>query len=200
MRRPREILRGAFGWTTLTRIRDSLVSKAIGSVTLSAFVLSNFDVLIDRLSDASWRIQGVLIGGLVFVAGYVVCLWRAPAEFRSGHDIPTLVSHMLQVSTAEFFDSRTAMLRRLVEDIDDGRADRFPLDKLLYAKNRLAAAGGADWRELAGSLYDADLRLRDFADMPGRAACAALFGVGLFLIALPTLVSVIEGIARIALG
>ena len=188
-----KFLQGKIGWVFLTKLRDSLISKAISAITISTFVLSNYPDFLSFLSGSSPKMLFVLLGGLVFVSGYIFCLLRAPAEFKGGRDVPTIVGQMLQVSTFEFLQSRMGLLDRMIKDPTVTRALDMPNGRLLYAQTRLAScvanATEQNWREFAGSLYDADLKVREFADVRGRFLCFFLFATGLLFITLPTLKS-----------
>ncbi|MBY6068807.1 hypothetical protein KUW17_18840 [Leisingera aquaemixtae] len=191
-----KLLEGKVGWAFLTKLRDSMVSKAISAITISTFILSNSPAFLSFFSDGSPKMMLVLFGGLVFLGGYVFCFIRAPSEFKSGRDIPTVIGQMLQVSTFQFFQSRVHLLEGLVDEVSQNSIADLPFGRIIYAKERLATSAAAaterNWLNYAGSVYDADLKLREFVDMKGRLICAALFSAGLLLITLPTLISVTQ--------
>lgn len=181
-------------WTFLSRVRNPFVHQALTVLSLSAFVLANLPPVLSRLGGVPWTTYAVFAGALLFLAGYLLYSKVAPPEFGPAGEIWDIVPRMMTYADWYFFIDRIELSENLL--CRSKANNRFPPPEgaVTLLKDKIAQARklrpAASWKEAAGSLFHADLNLRQYDAPSWRLAIAALLGTGALLMVLPTILNV----------
>lgn len=180
-------LRGVLGWEAIMKVRGALFSKALVFFSLASYVLSYM---------SKWPVNlifqwVVLIGSIVFIAGSLVSYFSATPEFSSGRPIPVAVKEMKQKTDSRFASNRIRMLERLISRISKNPPPDLPQAELVNAKSAIEEWAAIDPYnsdlDAIGSLYYADLKLRQFDNFRARMWSSVLLIGGSILMFFPVL-------------
>lgn len=190
-------LNGWITWVALGRIRDSFLGKAITAISLAALVLGNVGKTLTDAGLDPLSAKLTFAGSAAFLVGYLSFSVLVPSEFRKGGDIDEIVGRLLGLSDFEFFRSRRAMAATLLSNLRMWSVFGLPEGARLFLRIKLdetAATTVRDWESKAAALYHADLNLRAYTRPIARIWVAVAFGVGIALLAAPTMFNVYKAL------
>jgi hypothetical protein len=184
-------------WVRLSRIRNSFLARAVTALSMSSLVLSNLPAFIQRSGIDLFSLRLVFTGSLVFLIGYVLFAFCAPAEFNQAGEVHDHVKRMSDLADAEFIRSRLRLASGLAARMK-ARTGMKPPEALIHLlEAKITELTGREItlqdNEPAG-LFHADLTLRDH-DAPGyRLIVAGAMLVGGLCLLYPTARNVLRAI------
>lgn len=194
-----DALVGRFGWEFIVRIRNAFVTKAITGISLSALALNSLGFFEHLVDGALLNFKLTLLGSTIFLIGYLFSNLKTPYEFQTGFSVPQLVVQKTNISSPSYVEKTLSEAQSLTCLTRENRPFDLPdvhLDYLDECLRDMENMEESKAREVIGSLFDAELRVREWSQPKDRMICVALFGVGFLLIALPTLFALIQILFR----
>lgn len=190
-----QTINGWISWTSLGRIRNSFLSKALTALSLAAFVLANAAPKLEEAGMDMDSARFVFWGGFVFLAGYLSFAVLAPIEFRRAGEIDEIVGRMGGLADWSFFQSRLLLATNLLQSMQGAVYFNPPEGAMMFLRQQIDIAkklkSSDSWEDSAKSLYHADLNLRQYRRPICRMAVALLLAVGALTVIYPTLKNIV---------
>ena len=182
-----------FSWVSLSKIRNSLISRVVSTLSISALVLSNIPQFLSGLGVADWSVFCIYVGSLVFVVGYLLFSFFSPREFVTGGEITDHVHKMMALASTQFIENRLGLADKHLVRLKEKKSSRCPIALKTALANTVADFNNmdeAERRQEAPRLFQDALELRAYDHAPQRYVTAVFLFGGLVLVAAPTLCNV----------
>jgi hypothetical protein len=189
-------------WVFLARVRNSLASKSLSMLSISALVLSNIpNVLID-IGVTTWTIVCIYLGSIIFLSGYILFYLYSPSEFKSPGDMIDHISRMQVLCSQKFLSNRLLRAKIFADRASGNENVEIPAGILESLKKTVDYFEKIDPDKRvseAQQLFQDDLAAREHDAPNKRLKVALLLASGSFLIVLPTMVNVLVSLWRLIL-
>jgi len=173
------------------------MARAVTALSMSSLVLANLPAFIQRSGIDVFSLRLVFAGSLVFLIGYVLFAFCAPAEFNQAGEVHDHVKRMNDLADAEFIKSRLGLARGLAARMKARKEMKPPVALIHLLEEKIAELRGkeADLQANDGAgLFHADLALRDHDAPIYRLVVAAAMLIGGLCLLYPTVRNVFRAI------
>ena len=185
-------------WITLSRFRNSFLSKATTILALSSLILSNSPKIVGWLELESWEIMVTFLGSMVFLIGYLLYSWKVPNEFRLGGEVHDIVQRMKLTEDQELLKTRRDKAKKLEQRVSSYKFLKFKegaTASLISINNEIAGEDPIPV-EKSISLYRADLQVRRLENPSARLVVFTIMLIGVILLFIPTLLNIVVVISK----